>query len=57
MSGNHEFYYGRYNEWVHELERYNITVLHNKAVNLKGVCLIGLDEHVDEVPGRVAMKA
>ena len=64
VSGNHEFYYGSFEEWSkvvkeeyrsvifsHFKIHFRIDVLNNEIRRpMPGLCLVGLDERVDEVP-------
>ncbi|CAK5076193.1 unnamed protein product [Meloidogyne enterolobii] len=51
VTGNHEYYYGNVNEWFELFESYGITILKNRAVNLKGFCLVGLNDIYSEESG------
>lgn len=48
--GNHEYYYGDINEWLHYFTtKFNITVLHNENRNLCSssgdcICVAGVDD-------------
>jgi hypothetical protein len=47
--GNHEFYYGSASEWRSLLrDTYKVHTMFNTATSVGQMCLIGLDEHVDE---------
>uniref|UniRef100_A0AC34R1Q8 Calcineurin-like phosphoesterase domain-containing protein n=1 Tax=Panagrolaimus sp. JU765 TaxID=591449 RepID=A0AC34R1Q8_9BILA len=57
VSGNHEFYYGNYDEWKQLFESYGINVMENEVEHLDDtICLVGLHdissyksvEHLDD---------
>uniref|UniRef100_A0A915Q1W9 Calcineurin-like phosphoesterase domain-containing protein n=1 Tax=Setaria digitata TaxID=48799 RepID=A0A915Q1W9_9BILA len=59
-TGNHEYYYGDVNEWLHYFTtKFNITVLHNSHRNLCSssgdcICIAGVDDLFTEklrIPG------
>uniref|UniRef100_A0A7E4V3J5 histone acetyltransferase n=1 Tax=Panagrellus redivivus TaxID=6233 RepID=A0A7E4V3J5_PANRE len=52
VSGNHEYYYGNYDEWRKLYKNYGIRLLHNEAINmLDAICLVGLDDISAEKSG------
>uniref|UniRef100_A0A915MGK4 Calcineurin-like phosphoesterase domain-containing protein n=1 Tax=Meloidogyne javanica TaxID=6303 RepID=A0A915MGK4_MELJA len=51
VTGNHEYYYGNVNEWFELFESYGIKILKNRAVNLNGFCLVGLNDIYSEESG------
>uniref|UniRef100_A0AC34R1L1 Calcineurin-like phosphoesterase domain-containing protein n=1 Tax=Panagrolaimus sp. JU765 TaxID=591449 RepID=A0AC34R1L1_9BILA len=45
VSGNHEFYYGNYDEWKQLFESYGINVMENEVEHLDDtICLVGLHD-------------
>ncbi|KAI1715502.1 calcineurin-like phosphoesterase domain-containing protein [Ditylenchus destructor] len=44
VTGNHEYYYGNAEEWIHLFRSYGINVLLNEKVDLEGICLVGLND-------------
>lgn len=44
--GNHEYYYDHMSKYETLLSnRFGINVLHNRATNVNGLCLVGIDDH------------
>ncbi|CAD5206581.1 unnamed protein product [Bursaphelenchus okinawaensis] len=44
VSGNHEYYYGNWNDWVSHFEGMGITVLQNNVSTVSSVCFVGLND-------------